>query len=410
MVGSAATGVSNQIGQAQGTTELTDDEKALIALMKAICKPLTIPVNGDKWELISPTLDQTLSEPAVQGLILANSILMDAAAAVGQGTEAGDMTTPVRSTVVGQTLGSPGPDTRPAGAPAAGEVIPYLLTVDALDAGYGLKVKDAYGTFTLKILSLSVNFHMAVLTYRDLKGNILANPYTVKLGKVSSGDQSALGPIKIFLAGIGAPALPSPTALPRFARYHSAKNVPAGVQVTKHADGAAHVTLSYAQFYKLGAGGMQLYVDGVWQANFTLQFNPGIGCKNGTITWTSEPFYQGKAVIPNAHLLAPGSRALQVRAQLQGGQWVNYNYILQVDALPASWFAVKTKGTRTLTWRPGEVGLFTPWLQAGTDGQLLHSDPAKTDETGQLDNRTIPTSNITQRAEANGWAPRSLAR
>lgn len=382
MAAEAATGVSNQIGQAGGAIDLTDDEMAWIALMKAVCQPLTIPVNGDKWQLINPTLDQTLSEPSVQGLLLANSVLGETAAAAGQEAGAENL--------------------QAAAGSAAADVIPYLLTVDALDAGYGLKVAEPDGTFTLKNLSLHVNFHLADLTYRDPKGNILANPYIVKLGKISSGDQSTLGPIKVFLAGIGAPELPGPAALPRFTRYYSVKDVPPGVQVTKQADGSVQVTLSYAQFHKLGAGGMQLYIDGAWKANFTIKFNPGLACKNGTITWTSEPFYEGKVVIPNALLLAPGSRALQVRAQLQGGQWVNYHYILQVDAVPPSWFAIKAKGTRTLTWRPGEVSLATPWLQAGMDGQLLHSDPVKTDETGQLDNRTIPTSNISQQAQANG--------
>ena len=94
---------------------------------------------------------------------------------------------------------------------------------------------------------------------------------------------------------------------------------------------------------------------------------------------------------------------MQVRAQLQSGQWVNYDYILQVDAAAAPGSPSTTAGTRILNWRPGEVTLFTPWLQAGTDTQLLHSDPAKTDETGQLDNRTIPANNINQRAEANGY-------
>jgi len=397
VAGAAATGVSNQIGQVLGTTELTDDEKALIALTKAICVPLTIPVNGTEWEVTSPTLDQALSEPSVQGLFLANSILVEAAAAAGQDLTTGSLITQAQSTSDAQLPVGPRPGAQLAGAPAAADVIPYLLTVDALDAGYGLK--DADGT--VKNLSLRVYFHLADLTYRDLKGNVLPNPYTVKLGKLSSGDQSALGPIKVFLAGIGAPQLPGPTAPPRFARYFSAKNVPAGVQVVK-ADGSALVTLSYAQFHKLGAGGMQLYLDGVWQANFTLQFNAGLACKNGTVTWTSPPFYQGKAVIPNAHLLAPGSRALRVRAQILNGQWVNYDYILQVDALPASWFAVQSAGTRTLNWGPGQVRLFTQWLKPEAHTQWLHSDPAQTDETGQLDNRTIPTSNISQQAQANG--------
>ena len=373
VAGQAMTGVSNQVGQVSGTTELTDDEKAWIALTKAMCIPIGIPVNGNKWELINPTLDQALSEPSVQGLLQGNSILVETAGAASL-SPAGDA------------------------AVTAWEVIPYLLTVDALDAGYGLK--DADGT--VKNLSLRVNFHHADLTYRDLKGNVLPNPYTVALGKLASGDQSALGPIGVFVAGIGAPTLAGPTAVPRFDRYHSAKNAPAGVQVTKAAEGAVHVNLSYAQFHKLGPGGMKLYLDGALVADFSIQFNPGLICDKFKGTQQkSAPFYHGKAVIPNAHLLAPGARSLQVRAQLIGGQWVSYNHILQVDLVPASWFTIAAVGTRTLTWRPGEVDLFTPWLSPAANTELLTSG-AETKETGPLDNRTVPTNNFSQRAEANG--------
>ena len=83
------TGISNQVGQVLGTTELTDDEKAQIALMKAMCMPhRPSRSTPDKWELINPTLDQTLSEPAVQGLLLENSIIVEAAAAGATGAYA----------------------------------------------------------------------------------------------------------------------------------------------------------------------------------------------------------------------------------------------------------------------------------------------------------------------------------
>ena len=116
---------------------------------------------------------------------------------------------------------------------------PTCSTVDALDAGYGLKDNDG----AVKNVSLRVNFHLADLTYRDLKGNILPNPYTVTLGKLSTGDQSALGPIGVFVAGIGAPELSAPTSLPRFDRYYSVKNAPAGVQVTKHGRWHAYTSI-----------------------------------------------------------------------------------------------------------------------------------------------------------------------
>jgi hypothetical protein len=383
LAGEAATGISNQVGQVLGTTELTDDEKAMIALTKAMCIPIGIPVNQNKWELINPTLDQALSEPSVQGLLQGNSVIVEAVGQAGQSAQA-DFATVAAISNRQET--------------AAGNVIPYLLTVDALDAGYGLK--DADGA--VKNVSLHVNFHLADLTYRDLKGNILPNPYTVALGKLSSGDQSALGPIGVFVAGIGAPELPSPTSLPRFDRYYSAKNAPAGVQVKKNAEGAVYVSLTYAQFHKLGAGGMKLYLDGVWVANFSIQFNPGLICDKFKGTQQkSAPFYEGKAVIPNAHLLASGARSLQVRAQLSSGQWASYSYLLQVDPIPASWFTVSAGGTRTLNWRPGEAELFTPWLKPAANTEELVSGP-ETNETGPLSNRTIPSNNFSQRAEANG--------
>ncbi len=377
LAGQVMTGASNQIGQVVGVTELTPDEKASIALAFLLCFAKGKAHNLNIWEAYPIDPNAALANPPVQGLLQPNSIFPEPTPWAGGSAAA-------------------------VAEPAAGEVIPYLLIVDALDAGYGLK--DADGA--LKHLSLRVNFHLADLTYRDLTGAVLPNPYTVKLGKLSSGDQSELGPINAAMSGIGAPQLPDPTSPPRFIRYYSAKGVPPGVQVVQAGHGLVVINLSPAQYQKLGAGGVQLYVDGVWQSKFTFHFNTGVDCYQfkGSAQQKSPPFYEGIAAIPNAHLLAVGLRTVQVRAQLQGGQWINYDYQLQVVPLPASWFTVKTQGTRTLTWTPGEVTLLTPWLQAGADGQLLHSDPAKTDETGQLDNRTIPASNITQRVEPNGHA------
>lgn len=82
LAGQAATGISNQIGQVMGTTELTDDELAQMALMKLLCMPQPIPVNSNKWELINPTLDQTISQPAVQGLVQGNSVIIESAGVV----------------------------------------------------------------------------------------------------------------------------------------------------------------------------------------------------------------------------------------------------------------------------------------------------------------------------------------
>lgn len=377
----AATGITNQIGQVVGVTDLTADEKARIALAYLLCFAKGKAHNLNYWEADPINPNAALANPPVPGLLQHNSIFPEPTPWAG---------------------GSAAAVAEPAAEPAAAGVIPYLLIVDALDAGYGLK--DAGGA--LKHLSLRVNFHLADLTYRDLTGAVLPNPYTIKLGKLSSGDQSELGPINAAMSGIGAPQLPDPTSPPRFIRYYSAKGVPPGVQVVQAGHGLVVINLSPAQYQKLGAGGVQLYVDGVWQSKFTFHFNTGVDCYQfkGSAQQKSPPFYEGIAAIPNAHLLAVGLRTVQVRAQLQGGQWINYDYQLQVVPLPASWFTVKTQGTRTLTWTPGEVTLLTPWLQAGADGQLLHSDPAKTDETGQLDNRTIPASNITQRVQPNGHA------
>ncbi len=382
VAGDAATGVSNQIGQVLGTTELTDDEKAQIALTKYLCIPQAIPIGQTEWEVTSPTLDQALSEPAVQGLVLANSVLGEAAAAAG-----------------GPPPGSPAPNAQPASAPAAGEVIPYLLTVDAMDAGYGLK--DADG---LKNLSLRVNFHLADLTYRDLAGQVLSNPYIVKLGQFSPGDQSALGPIGVFVAGIGTPVLPDALALPRFDHYYSTTKVPAGVKVTKLSDGSLTVGLSLDQYHnKLGPGGMKLYLDGAWIADIPLKFNPGLVCSKFKGTQqTSLAFYVGKAIIPNAHLLAAGLHRLRIEAQLAGGSWTSYSYDLKVDPVSPAWFAVPAAGTRHLDWQPAGVTLFTPWLTTAQNTILLTSG-AETDETGPLDNRTRAQVDLRHQAKANGY-------
>lgn len=375
LANTAATGIPNQVGQVLGTTELTDDEKAIIALTKAMCIPIGIPVNQNKWELINPTLDQTLSEPSVLGLLQQNSIIVEN---TGVQTERSEP-------------GSTGAN--------AGNIIPYLLTVDALDAGYGLK--DADGS--VKHFSQLVNFHLSDLTYRDLQGNLLPNPYVVALSQLSSGDQSALGPIGVFVAGIGAPEMPAAAQLPRFSRYYSAKTVPAGVQIQKLAEGSILVSLSLDQVNtKLGSTILKLDVDNVWAADIPLQFDPGLSCAKFKGTQqTSAPLYKGKAVIPNAHLLSPGLHTLTVKAQLADGNWVSYNYQLQLDPVPASWFSVSAAGSRILTWTPGEVKLFTPWLTQGTDFEILTSG-AKTPETGPLDNRTLPNANFYPRAEANG--------
>ena len=270
--------------------------------------------------------------------------------------------------------------------------------MDALDAGYGLKDTDG----ALEHLSLRVNFHLADLTYRDLTGAVLPNPYTVKLGKLSSGDQSELGPINAAMSGIGAPQLPDPTSPPRFIRYYSAKNTPPGVQVVQAGHGLMAINLSPAQYQKLGAGGVQLYVDGVWQDNFTLHFNTGVDCNQfkGSAQQKSPPFYEGIAAIPNAHLLAVGLHAAQVRAQLLGGQWVNYNYHLAGGpAARVLVCACRPQGTRTLTWQPGEVELVvTPGFTTAQTATAVTPTPAqRRTRPGQLDNRTIPASNITQR-------------
>ncbi len=65
VAGDAATGVSNQIGQVLGTTELTDDEIATAPTAHLRASPRPSRSARRKWEVTSPTLDQALSEPAV---------------------------------------------------------------------------------------------------------------------------------------------------------------------------------------------------------------------------------------------------------------------------------------------------------------------------------------------------------
>ncbi|MCO6452639.1 MAG: hypothetical protein J5I90_17795, partial [Caldilineales bacterium] len=360
----------NQVAGVLGQNELTLDEKMQILVAKALCMAnQTVPVQTG-IPLPNPLLDHTLSEPPLGGLI-------------GQNFAVASQT----GGVTAQSLG------------AEGNVIHYLLKVDALDQGYGVKQEDG----GVKHFALLVDYNFLDHTYRTIQGQILPNPFTVELQKLT-GDLSTLGPINVFLTSIGAPEADG-NQPPIFRRYYSTQSVPAGVSLNIVGEGRVVVTMSPGQKHLLGAGGMKLYLDGVFKNDVALSFMPnGVTCKSaspGGSPKQSAPFYQGKANIPKTHLLAPGIHTVELRAQLLSGQWVSYFYRLQMDAVPPSWFSVSSVGQRVLRWRPEDVQFENPWLSADTQTILLTSG-AETDETGPLDNRVRPTVKTYTKAEANG--------
>ena len=338
----ASTGAVNQVTQVLTGPELTEDEKLQIAMEKAMCIPLAIPVGQTEWEVTNPSLDEALSQPTLEGQYQGGTIIGQQAA--------------------GSAPSGAAASAAPDAAPHAAGVINYLLTVDAVDAGYGLK--DADGS--IKTLSLRIDYNWLDHTYRRTDGTILPNPLTVELTKLSTGDLSALGPIKVFMTGIGAPVQPQPASLPLFGVYYSVASVPAGVTINRYGNGGVVVTLSTDQQHKLGPGGMLLYLDGVQIAPFDIEFRSGLTCNKfkGT-SGTSLPFYEAKAVIPNAHLLAPGVHSLNVQAQLLGGQWVTYKHQLKVDPVPSILVRHTGEGNTHPQLVPGEGPVDEPLAQAG---------------------------------------------
>ena len=74
LAGQVMTGVSNQIGQVVGVTELTPDEKASIALAFLLCFAKGKAHNLNFWEAYPMDPNAALANPPVQGLLQPNSI------------------------------------------------------------------------------------------------------------------------------------------------------------------------------------------------------------------------------------------------------------------------------------------------------------------------------------------------
>lgn len=368
------TGRANQVKGVLNQNNLTLDEIIQIAIAEYMCTEVQdVPVQNG-IPLSNPIIDHTLSAPPLGGLIEQNFDL------TGQGINFVGQT----AEITAQSLGT------------EGNIIHYVLKINAFDQGYGARQADG----TIKNFALRVDYNMLDHTYRTLDGQILPNPLTIELQKLT-GELSALGPISVFMSGINAPESGG-SQPPIFRRYYSLQSIPGNVQQIITKDPQVVVALSTNQEHLLGSGGIKVYLDGVFKNDVTLSFNTGVTCHHTNPPKTSDPFYQGVAAISNVYLLSPGIHTLELRAQLNTGQWVTYSYRLQVDPVPSNWFNTATTGSRVLRWSPEGVKFSNSWLDPQTNPVPPLTSGSDTDETGPLDNRVIPQLTTNANTEANG--------
>lgn len=366
-------GNANQVKGVLNQNNLDLSEIIQIAIAEALCMDTQTVPTQNGIPLSNPILDQAFSQPPLGGLIGQNFDL------TAQGINLAGQT----AVITTQNL------------EAEGNIIHYVLKVNAFDQGYGVKQEDG----TVKNFALRVDYNIFDHTYRTMDGQILPNPLTIELQKLT-GELSVLGPINVLMDGIGAPEMDG-SQPPIFRRYYSFQSVPANTQQIIISEGQVVITLSTNQEHLLGSGGIKLYIDGIFKNDVTLFFNTGVACHHTNPPKTSDPFYQGVAAIPNAHLLSPGIHTLELRAQLNTGQWVTYSYRLQVDPVPSTWFNTTSGASRILRWSPKGVEYFNTWLKPDTNFEILTSGN-ETDETGPLDNRVNPDMTTNTKAEANG--------
>ncbi|HEY1410009.1 MAG TPA: hypothetical protein VF434_13785, partial [Promineifilum sp.] len=361
----------NQIGGAFGP-ELTPEEQWAILMAKAMCNPLPIPVNQnplEPLELINPQLDLALLEPSLNPLVLSGTQVVNAAA--GRGT-----------TTHNQRWH-------------------YMLTIDAVQEGYGLVVGNA-----LKAYGRAIDFDPATQSYYDAQtGAAIPNPLTVELDKPPSGVFALGKPILVGFQG----TLPDPESSsnkPVFGDYYSLLNLP-NTTLPNSTSTQVKIHLWPKQKNKISAAGMQLYLDGKLVDDFFFSFNTGVQCDQFKGYQGQGPaFYEGTATLPNLHLLPPGNHTVRMAGKTLGGQSFEFLYGLRVAGLPSIWFSNPALGQRTATWFPHEVEVRANWLSAANNTQVLNTDAsdAETKETGPLYNRTQPTAGFLFEANANGYS------
>lgn len=370
-------GALNQVaGSNSADGELTEEEKLMIQLQMAACPIVGIPVNqGDDLLInsVSPLLEENLGLPSSMAQMLVNT----------------QLTTPGGAVAAAD-----------AGATNAGAVLRYLVTVDAIAQGYGVLDDDGLPRTT----SFRVDYHTADQTYRTPQGALLPDPVVVALPPLPAWAGSQLGEIKAVFDGLTVDPDPTPGAVPIFSRYYSLAGLPANVTAPTTTSAHLRVVLTAAQKHLLAENGLKLYVDGVYQAPFAIQFNTGVACnifKGPKVV--SKPFYVATATLPNPHLLAPGLRAVRIGATLLAdpGKEVSYHYKLRIDGLPATWFAAQNQGTRSVIWSVWGVTFYDGWLTEAGSKQALSSG-AKTPQTGPLESDARANMIFTYSAQANG--------
>lgn len=366
----------DQIQNLLGLPELTPDEELKIKIAKAICAPLPIPVNLDPWEMINPSLEDAMIQAPFQSILQQNTLIQAAPGGAALLTGADEL-----------ALGAIPPNW-----------VHYLLTVDALDQGYGQVGEDGFP----KKFGMHIYYNPQDNTYRNASGAVLPNPYTITLDKLAGGVLSALGPIDLFFSGLLPLESKDPGLLATFGVYYSLNSVPSNVSTPATTSAKVKVVLTTSQYHKLGSQGTKLYLDGQLVAHLQWKFDPGIDCSlfKG-VTGTSIPFYEGTATLSNPHLLSTGLHTVRLEATLLGGEVAVYDYGLRVASLPASWFSIAAQGQRFVTWAPAEVKFYNGWLTADGSQQVLTSG-AETPETGPLDNSTQANVGFSQSAKASG--------
>jgi hypothetical protein len=428
--GGALTGMANEAwtgsdNQASGSNDpsggLTDEEKQQIELAKALCPPETKPANPfDQFPtVVNPSLDDILASPSYVAETLQGTIVKPAVPLAGPSQLATDRL-PALAAPSGpgkarlqDPVGleaSAGPSQfatdGQGSAPAPAGVLHYLVTVDALAQGYG----ELDGNGFPRTTSFKVDFYASDGRYHDLNGALLVNPVVVTL-PLLPGSLSALGPIGVQVKGLLPDTDSQNSARPIFSRYYSLVGLPSGTSLPASTSTEVRVVLTPAQNAMLAtSGGLKLYLDGVYQGAFGIQFQTGVTCKplEGA-QYNSGPYFLGKFTLANPHLLAPAIHDLRIDATLQAdpSHPIPYDYGLRVEALPAKWFAVPAQGARTVSWSPSGVTLSFHWLD-GTNSMQTLSSGTDTKETGPLENATQAFLIYNDSAKASGFAESHL--
>lgn len=347
---------------------LTEAEQWQILMEKAMCIPQPIPANQNPLEMIDPTIDLTLLEPSFQSLVEGATEIVN-----GGGLRGGD---------------------------THNQRLHYLLTVDAVQQGYGQVIGNA-----LKAYGRRIDYDPATFTYYDADtGAALPNPLTVELLKAPTGVLTLGQPALVGFEGVLPLEGGSPNK-PAFGYYYSLLNLP-NTQIPAATTTRVKVHFWPLQYNQITPGSVRLYLDGAQVDTVDFNFQSGILCdKFKGYQGQGPSFYDGTAYLPDLHKRADGNHTVRISGQLKSGGTFDYYYELRIHALPPGWFATPSQGPRTAIWTPAGAEVWVNWLTAAANSQVLNTEAtdAETKETGALYNRTRPNARVEYEAKASGY-------